>query len=129
MLTALVTVLIIHSAPSSAIAQNGFSFRGKVLDTTGAPIVGAHVATTTNGRTTANVAVTDQTGEFTIALPPGRHDVTVESDGFIQATLAVNAREFRPLSLLTILALAYFVACYALSLLGRWLNRRYAVAS
>ena len=92
LLIALVTVLIIHSAPSSALAQNGFSFRGKVLDTTGAPIVGAHVATTTNGRTTANVAVTDQAGEFTIALTPGRHDVTVESDGFIQATFAVNAQ-------------------------------------
>ena len=45
------------------------------------------------------------------------------------ATLAVNAREFKPLSLLTALALAYFSACYALSLLGRWLNRRYAIAS
>jgi His/Glu/Gln/Arg/opine family amino acid ABC transporter permease subunit len=44
------------------------------------------------------------------------------------ATLAVNAREFKPLPLLTALALAYFVACYALSLLGRWLNRRYAIA-
>jgi His/Glu/Gln/Arg/opine family amino acid ABC transporter permease subunit len=45
------------------------------------------------------------------------------------ATLAVNAREFQPLPLLAALALAYFVACYALSLLGRWLNRRCAIAS
>ena len=45
------------------------------------------------------------------------------------ATLAVNAREFKPLPLLTALALAYFAACYALSLLGRWLNRRYAIES
>ncbi|HLJ21812.1 MAG TPA: amino acid ABC transporter permease [Stellaceae bacterium] len=45
------------------------------------------------------------------------------------ATLAVNAREFQPLPLLTFLALAYFVACYALSLIGRWLNRRYAILS
>jgi His/Glu/Gln/Arg/opine family amino acid ABC transporter permease subunit len=45
------------------------------------------------------------------------------------ATLAVNAREFQPLPLLAFLALAYFVACYALSLLGRWLNRRYAILS
>ncbi len=43
------------------------------------------------------------------------------------ATLAVNAREFKPLSLLTALALAYFVAGYGLSLVGRWLNRRYAI--
>jgi His/Glu/Gln/Arg/opine family amino acid ABC transporter permease subunit len=45
------------------------------------------------------------------------------------ATLAVNAREFKPLPLLAALALAYFVACYALSLIGRWLNRRYAILS
>jgi His/Glu/Gln/Arg/opine family amino acid ABC transporter permease subunit len=45
------------------------------------------------------------------------------------ATLAVNAREFQPLSLLAALAIAYFVACYALSLIGRWLNRRYAIAN
>lgn len=45
------------------------------------------------------------------------------------ATLAVNAREFQPLPLLAALAMAYFVACYALSLVGRWLNRRYAIAS
>ena len=43
------------------------------------------------------------------------------------ATLAVNAREFKPLPLLTALALAYFVAGYGLSLMGRWLNRRYAI--
>ncbi len=45
------------------------------------------------------------------------------------ATLAVNAREFQPLPLLAALAIAYFAACYALSLIGRWLNRRYAIAS
>jgi len=44
------------------------------------------------------------------------------------ATLAVNAREFKPLPLLIALALAYFVAGYGLSLVGRWLNRRYAIA-
>ena len=44
------------------------------------------------------------------------------------ATLAVNAREFKPLPLLTALALAYFVTGYGLSLVGRWLNRRYAIA-
>ncbi len=43
------------------------------------------------------------------------------------ATLAVNAREYKPLPLLTALALAYFAAGYGLSLVGRWLNRRYAI--
>jgi His/Glu/Gln/Arg/opine family amino acid ABC transporter permease subunit len=45
------------------------------------------------------------------------------------ATLAVNAREFQPLPLLGALAAAYFIACYALSVIGRWLNRRFAIVS
>jgi His/Glu/Gln/Arg/opine family amino acid ABC transporter permease subunit len=45
------------------------------------------------------------------------------------ATLAINAREFKPLPLLTALGLAYFAACYALSWVGRRLNRRYAIGS
>lgn len=43
------------------------------------------------------------------------------------AAMAVNAREFRPVPILAALAGAYFVLCYALSLFGRWLNRRYAI--
>jgi len=45
------------------------------------------------------------------------------------AVLAVNAREVKPLELLAFLALAYFALCYALSLLGRWLDRRFAIAT
>lgn len=43
------------------------------------------------------------------------------------AALAVNAREFRPLEIILTLAVAYFTVCYPLSLLGRWLNVRYAI--
>jgi His/Glu/Gln/Arg/opine family amino acid ABC transporter permease subunit len=43
------------------------------------------------------------------------------------AALAVNAREFQPLEIILTLAVSYFVVCYALSLVGRWLNTRYAI--
>ncbi len=43
------------------------------------------------------------------------------------AALTVNAREFQPLPIIITLALTYLVVCYALSLVGRWLNVRYAV--
>lgn len=43
------------------------------------------------------------------------------------AALAVNAREFRPLEIILTLAVAYFTVCYLLSLVGRWLNVRYAI--
>jgi len=43
------------------------------------------------------------------------------------AALAVNAREFQPVPIITTLAASYFVLCALLSLVGRWLNRRYAI--
>jgi His/Glu/Gln/Arg/opine family amino acid ABC transporter permease subunit len=43
------------------------------------------------------------------------------------AALAVNAREFQPLEIILTLAMTYFLVCYALSLVGRWLNVRYAI--
>jgi His/Glu/Gln/Arg/opine family amino acid ABC transporter permease subunit len=45
------------------------------------------------------------------------------------AALTVNAREFHPLEIVTFLGLAYFALCFLLSLVGRWLARRYAVAA
>ena len=41
--------------------------------------------------------------------------------------LTVNAREFHPLPILATLAGTYLVVCYLLSLVGRWLNVRYAI--
>jgi len=43
------------------------------------------------------------------------------------SALAVNARVFRPFEIILALAVTYFVACYLLSLVGRWLNARYAI--
>jgi His/Glu/Gln/Arg/opine family amino acid ABC transporter permease subunit len=43
------------------------------------------------------------------------------------AAMIVNAREFQPLPILTALAGTYLVVCYLLSLVGRWLNVRYAI--
>lgn len=43
------------------------------------------------------------------------------------AAMAVNAREFQPLEILATLAATYFAVCYLLSLVGRWLNQRYAI--
>lgn len=45
------------------------------------------------------------------------------------AALTVNAREFQPLPIIFALAATYLLVCYSLSLVGRWLNVRYAVRS
>jgi catecholate siderophore receptor len=72
--------------PALAAAQTGFSFRGKVLDPTGAAIVGARVVTSTGS------TVTDRTGEFVLPLAPGNYDVTIESDGFVPSIVTVTAK-------------------------------------
>jgi His/Glu/Gln/Arg/opine family amino acid ABC transporter permease subunit len=43
------------------------------------------------------------------------------------AALLVNARQFFPITILTTIALTYFIVCYALSLIGRALYAHYAV--
>jgi catecholate siderophore receptor len=78
--------LLLQLLPSPAAAQESFSFHGTVLDPTGAAIAGARVST---GSTRT---VTDQTGEFTLPLTPGVHQITLESDGFMPATAQVTAK-------------------------------------
>ena len=77
---------LLYVLSSVAAAQTGFTLRGKVLDTTGAAIVGARVVTPSGS------TVTDQSGEFLLPLAPGRHDVTVDSDGFVPSIVSVTAK-------------------------------------
>jgi catecholate siderophore receptor len=87
----------------SAAAQSRFTFKGTVVDTTGAPIAGARVSMDAGGKTTSEVVVSDQSGTFALTLGPGRHAVTVASDGFEPLTVTVDAppagNEFRTLTL------------------------------
>ncbi len=78
--------LLLQLLPAPVAAQSTFSFRGRVLDATGAAIAGARVFTAS-----ASTA-TDQAGEFTLVLAPGTHDVTIASDGFASRTVKVAAR-------------------------------------
>jgi catecholate siderophore receptor len=64
--------------------------RGRVLDSSSAAIVGAHV-TVTSGRSGAPAsAVTNQEGEFEIPLIPGGYTVRVSATGFVQASRRVT---------------------------------------
>jgi catecholate siderophore receptor len=83
-------VLIVLSAGSAA-AQAGFTFKGTVVDTTGAPIAGARVSIDADATASDQAEVTDQSGVFGLTLGPGRHTVTVESEGFAPLTVTVNA--------------------------------------
>lgn len=70
------------------------SLRGKVLDPNHAAVVGATVAAEAKGRTSsANSAVTDQNGEFSLALEPGEYTLKVTAEGFAEALRPVSLGE------------------------------------
>lgn len=78
--------LLLQLLPARSDAQTGYTLRGKVLDPTGAVIAGARVYTRLAS------TITDQAGAFALPLPPGAHDVTIESDGFVPAIVRVTAK-------------------------------------
>lgn len=55
---------------------------GRVLDSTGAPVAGARVAS--NGLST----VTDSDGVYVLELPRGEHDMSVTAEGFTTASIS-----------------------------------------
>ena len=68
------------------------TFRGRVVDSSGAPLVGARVTVVRTGEpgSAAVSAVTDVEGRFTAALAPGPHNVRVAAPGFTEASQHVN---------------------------------------
>jgi catecholate siderophore receptor len=73
-------------------AQADIPFRGRVVDPVRSAVVGARVAAVPDGGTMpAADAVSDENGEFTLALVPGRYTITVASGGFLDLAVAVTA--------------------------------------
>ena len=60
----------------SASAQAGFTLKGTVVDTTGAPIVGARVSIDADAKAPSETLVSDHSGVFAVTFRPGRHHVT-----------------------------------------------------
>jgi outer membrane receptor protein involved in Fe transport len=90
LLPAVFRILTILS-PGSAIAQPGFTLKGTVVDPTGAPIAGARVSIDAGSRPPSETVVSDQTGVFALTLNPGRHTLTISSEGFEPLRVAVDA--------------------------------------
>ena len=66
------------------------SLRGRVLDPNRAVVAGAQVFAEAKGRPPGVTAVTDQNGEFSLALEPGEYSVRVSAPGFAEASQAVS---------------------------------------
>jgi len=85
-------VLLIHYGSSHAVGDDLFSLRLTVVDTTGAPLPGAHVSVTSRGTAPADAGITNTAGEVTVPLVQGAHALVVELDGFAPVTIALTAR-------------------------------------
>jgi catecholate siderophore receptor len=65
------------------------SLRGKVLDPARAAIADARITAVPDGSASSFSTVTDQFGEFSLALEPGNYSVTIVADGFQETTQTV----------------------------------------
>jgi catecholate siderophore receptor len=84
-------IFILAAAVASAASEGAFTLRGKVLDPTRAPIVGAHVRAIPETHGVAASTQTDANGEFTLPLEPDRYVIEVVAPGFRQASQSVTA--------------------------------------
>jgi len=67
----------------------GPSLRGKVLDPARAAVANARITAVPDGSASSFSTVTDQFGEFSLALEPGSYSVTIVADGFQKTTQTV----------------------------------------
>jgi catecholate siderophore receptor len=80
---------------TAAIAQTHETLlKGKVLDPMRAAIAGARITVVRASELTAVSASSNQDGEFALLLEPGAYVVTVQSDGFADATRTVTVGQF-----------------------------------
>jgi catecholate siderophore receptor len=90
------------SAPPVSAAElqpsaDRFTVTGRVYDPMRAPVPAARVEVlprsgAASPASPAATALTDATGAFSIALPPGRYTLTVAADGFTAATVPIDAK-------------------------------------
>jgi catecholate siderophore receptor len=89
---ALVLLALVHTPPAAAQrAPASALLDGAVLDTTRAPIAGAHVTAIADGQAAGPSTMTDQNGLFALSLAPGRYTLRVAADGFVEASQRVTA--------------------------------------
>lgn len=67
-----------------------FSLQGTVLDPGGGIVAGASITVVPDGRASGLSAVSDQRGDFTLALEAGRYTITVVADGFAPVSQIVD---------------------------------------
>jgi hypothetical protein len=82
------------------IHQVNLAVNGRVIDPTGAAVVGAHVTLSFVGKPTVLTAMTESDGSFSIAIPgPGAFELSVTAQGFRFYQTSGETREREALTL------------------------------
>jgi catecholate siderophore receptor len=84
-------VFIAAASPSEAAAQ--FALEGTVLDSSRGPIVGARVTAVPAGEGPRLTAITNQHGEFALAVGSGSYTLTVVAKGFMDGAQQVTVAQ------------------------------------
>src|SRR6266850_1042233 len=84
--------LFCQGRAQSSTAQS--LIKGRVLDPDRAAIAGAQIVASARDRSTNSSALSNRTGEFSLALSPGEYTLTVIAEGFNASsqTLFIKAR-------------------------------------
>ena len=88
------------------LAHAQATLRGKVFDPNRAVIPGATVVAEAKARASRFSAVTDQSGEFSLALEPGEYTITAVAQGFAEASQVVRLEPNASASLEVVLQVA-----------------------
>src|SRR5262245_3245705 len=67
--------------------------RGKALDPAGAPIAGARITAVPEGRGGGSSTVSDQSGEFSLALDPGNYTIKIGAQGFLEVARTLSIKD------------------------------------
>jgi catecholate siderophore receptor len=82
-LSLLITTAVLAQAVDSSLS-------GRILDPSDAAVVGAQIIAIPEGRTTGLQTTSDQTGQFTIKLVPGKYTVRVIAKDFLEVSQVVE---------------------------------------
>src|SRR5437763_8447088 len=88
----LVSLMLLASVVTPAVAQTTTALHGKVLDPTGAPIGRAKITALRTGGNSGISTASDSKGEFSLPLEAGSYIVVATSDGFTETRQAVDVR-------------------------------------
>jgi catecholate siderophore receptor len=75
------------------VAATQFSLRGKVLDQNRAAVAGAEITVVAKGRHHSFSTVTDQNGEFSLALEPDEYSLRIVAQGFSEVLQTVKVTQ------------------------------------